>query len=114
MLYPLYSIPCPLSPDSLLVSQERWIDELQSYGRFRNLPAGESYDRLTYLLGTSLPAYFGRPERETAAKRRWTSRHLLPDPSGLDPETRRKYIRFIRAARAANLLPPEFSSPSAS
>lgn len=70
-----------------------WIDELCTYRKFRDIPAHEAYDRLTYLINTDLLAYFNN---EAAVKAKWIKSYMLSNNEidALDTATLWSYIGF--------------------
>lgn len=74
---------------------ESWIEDLEKYGKLRNMPLHEAYDVLKFLLSENLFAFIS----SNSSKQRWIKAYTLKeeDIEALDIKTLIAYIGFEHA-----------------
>ncbi len=77
--------------------EERWVDELMVYGRFKSISLREAYVRLRALFHRDLYVYLGSGEQR-GFKQKLVETYRLTDFSGIDTITLWAYIGFMRTA----------------
>ncbi len=83
----------------------KWIEELEKYGQFRNIPLTEAYRRLERLMKDELFAYVGGGVRQLNAKRRWAEKYHVNNISTLDTPALLAYIGFYNKAFSCRIIP---------
>lgn len=79
---------------------ESWVNDLEKYGKLRDMPLREAYDVLSYLLKENLFAYISNPN----SKLLWIKAYTLKEEQieALDTATLKAYIGFEQAVARLN------------
>ncbi len=86
---------------------DEWVRELQTYSHFRNIPQGESFNRLALVMRNDIYAYYPDSTEALEVKTDWFNANLIDDISGIDTPTLNSYINFLNSAPTSKIISPQ-------